>query len=109
MPAPHHPLHPGDTFRVDRGFPRRRMDEDVIDFLRVHYETDSPGLGHVVEVRDDGFTFELWGHLFTTLSDVSTRGTKPGIYVTEDFWLIVVTEGNEDETEIYCAEIRRRA
>lgn len=66
MPAPHRPLHPGDTFRVSRVFPRRRVDEDVIDFLRVHYETDSPGLGHVVEVRDDGFRFELWGHLFTT-------------------------------------------
>ncbi|CDL00990.1 protein of unknown function [Magnetospirillum gryphiswaldense MSR-1 v2] len=34
------------------------------------------------------------------LSDVSARGTKSGLCVTEDFWLIVVTEGNEDETEI---------
>lgn len=66
MPAPHRPLRPGDIFRVSRGFPRRRVDEDAIDFLRVHYETDAPGLGHVVEVQDDGFLFELWGHLFVT-------------------------------------------
>lgn len=74
MSAQTRPLRPGDTFRVSRGFPRRRVDEDAIDFLRVHYETDSPGLGHVVEVRDDGFVFELWGHRFiTTASAAAVR------------------------------------
>lgn len=61
------PLRPGDVFRVDRPFPRSRLDEDRIDFLRVHYETDSPGLAHVVEVLDDGVVFDLWGHRFRTL------------------------------------------
>lgn len=60
------PLRPGNVFRVGRSFPRRRLDEDRIDFLRVHYETDSPGLGRVVEVLDDGMIFDLWGHRFHT-------------------------------------------
>ena len=34
------------------------------------------------------------------LSDVSAYGTNQRDYLREDFWLIVVTEGNEDETEI---------
>ena len=34
------------------------------------------------------------------LSDVSAFGTNWGNCITEDFRLIVVTEGNEDETEI---------
>ncbi len=34
------------------------------------------------------------------LSDVSAYGTDLGVCITEDFWLIVVTEGNEDEIEI---------
>jgi hypothetical protein len=34
------------------------------------------------------------------LSDVSAYGTNQRDYLREDFWLIVVTEGNADETEI---------
>ena len=34
------------------------------------------------------------------MSDVSAYGTNQRDYLREDFWLIVVTEGNEDETEI---------
>lgn len=60
------PLRPGDVLRVRRGFPRQRVDQDAVDFLRVHYETDSPGLGHVVDVTDGGMVIELWGHLFRT-------------------------------------------
>ena len=30
------------------------------------------------------------------------------LFVTEDFWLIVVTEGNEDEAEIHDAQRARR-
>lgn len=60
------PLRPGDVFRVDRRFPKNRLDDDRIDFLRVHYETDSPGLAHVVEVSGDGVIFDLWGHRFRT-------------------------------------------
>lgn len=60
------PLRPGDVLRVGRSFPRQRVDQDRVDFLRVHYETDSPGLGHVVEVKDDGMVIALWGHLFHT-------------------------------------------
>jgi len=33
------------------------------------------------------------------LSDVSAYGTNWHDCIREDFWLIVVTEGNEDETE----------
>ncbi len=66
VPVQSRPLRPGDIFRIGRDFPRRRVDGDALDYLRVHYETDSSGLGHVVEVRDDGFVFELWGHLFVT-------------------------------------------
>ena len=36
----------------------------------------------------------------TRLSDVSVFGTNWGVFIRKDFWLIVVTEGNEDETEI---------
>jgi hypothetical protein len=54
------------VLRVGHGFPRQRLDQDAVDFLRVHYETDSPGLGHVVDVTDDGMVIELWGHLFRT-------------------------------------------
>ena len=38
------------------------------------------------------------------VSDVSAFGTNGGNCITEDFWLIVVTEGNEDETEINAQE-----
>jgi hypothetical protein len=34
------------------------------------------------------------------LSDVSAYGTNQRDYLREDFWLIVVTEGNADEIEI---------
>ena len=34
------------------------------------------------------------------VSDVSAYGTNQRDYLREDFWLIVVTEGNADETEI---------
>ncbi|MBT5944551.1 MAG: hypothetical protein HOG93_08005 [Rhodospirillaceae bacterium] len=34
------------------------------------------------------------------MSNVSTYGTNQRDYLREDFWLIVVTEGNADETEI---------
>lgn len=69
------PLRPGDVFRVDRRFPRIRIDSERIDFLRVHYETDSPGLAHVVEVLDDGVVFDLWGHPFRT--PVRTEQIRP--------------------------------
>jgi|GEM_PF-5260034 len=75
MTGDRRPLRPGDAFRVGRGFPRSRVDEDAIDFLRVHYETDSPGLGRVVEVSDAGMTFLLWGHLFQT----PVRADDPGV------------------------------
>ncbi|QQP87904.1 hypothetical protein IGS68_17705 [Skermanella sp. TT6] len=71
------PLRLGDMFRVGHGFPRRRVDEDEIDFLRVHYETDCPGLGHVVEIVDDGMIFELWGHLFTTSEPPASSRIRP--------------------------------
>ena len=35
--------------------------------------------------------------LLSKLSDVSAFGTYWGVLIREDFWLIVVTEGNEDE------------
>jgi hypothetical protein len=35
------------------------------------------------------------------MSDVSAHGTCRGVSIREDFWLIIVTEGNEDETEIH--------
>lgn len=71
------PLRPGDVFRVDRRFPKSRLDEDRIDFLRVHYETDSPGLAHVVEVSDDGVIFDLWGHCFRTPMPADQRSAGP--------------------------------
>jgi hypothetical protein len=66
MTRPHRSLRPGDILRVRNDFPRHRLDDDHIDFLRVHYDTESPGLGHVVEVLDDGMIIRLWGHLFKT-------------------------------------------
>ena len=42
------------------------------------------------------------------LSDISACGTDWVDCVTEDFWLIVVTEGNADETDIHEFERRRR-
>jgi len=33
------------------------------------------------------------------LSNVSAYGTNQRYCIREDFWLIVVTEGNEDDTE----------
>jgi len=38
------------------------------------------------------------------VSDVSAPGTDWVLFVREDFWLIVVTEGNEDEAEIHDAK-----
>ncbi len=35
------------------------------------------------------------------MSDVSAYGTYRGVFIREFFWLIVITEGNEDEAEIY--------
>ena len=37
----------------------------------------------------------------TCLFPVSAYGTNSGDFVTEGFWPIVVTEGNEDETETH--------
>jgi hypothetical protein len=34
------------------------------------------------------------------VSNVSAYGTNQRDYLREDFWLIIVTEGNADETEI---------
>jgi hypothetical protein len=34
------------------------------------------------------------------MSNVSAYGTNQRDCIRENFWLIVVTEGNEDETEI---------
>lgn len=62
---------------VGRSFPRRRVDEDGIDFLRVHYDTDSPGLGQVVEVHDDGMIIKLWGHLFRTTELATAPHLRP--------------------------------
>ena len=42
----------------------------------------------------DSCWFWVW------VSDVSAYGTEWGDFIREDFWFIVVTEGNEDETEI---------
>ncbi len=42
------------------------------------------------------------------LSDISACGTDGVDCVTEDFWLIVVTEGNADDPEIHEFEGRRR-
>ena len=39
--------------------------------------------------------------IFKKLSNVSAYGTNQRDYLREDFWLIVVTEGNEDEAEIH--------
>ena len=66
MSSPRPPIRPGDVLRIGRNFPCYRVDDEAVDFLRVHYETNSPGLGHVVEVREDGMVIELWGHLFHT-------------------------------------------
>ena len=41
------------------------------------------------------------------MSAVSAYGTDRVDCVTEDYWLIIVTEGNEDETEIYEFESQR--
>lgn len=60
------PIQPGDILRVGRGFPRSREDPELVDFLRVHYETSSPGLAHIIAVGTDGMLFELWGHRFRT-------------------------------------------
>ena len=43
------------------------------------------------------------------LSDVSAYETHLGVFMKECFWLIVVTERNEDEAEIDEFERRRRA
>jgi hypothetical protein len=66
MPSRHRPLRPGDVLRAGRGLTRYRLDEDYVDFLRVHFDTEAPGLGHVVEILDDGMVIQVWGHLFTT-------------------------------------------
>ncbi len=42
----------------------------------------------------------------STLSDVNNFGTKLGVRVTENFCLILLTEGNKDETEIKVFERR---
>ena len=46
--------------------------------------------------------------VFNKLSDVSTHGTERGVFVTEDFWLIVVTGGNADEAKVDDFERARR-
>jgi len=60
------PLRPGDVIRVGHGFPLRRAEEEAVDYLRIHFETRSPGLARVVAVTDDGMLVTLWGHRFLT-------------------------------------------
>ena len=38
------------------------------------------------------------------LSSVRAYGTGRGVFTREDFWFIVVSEGNEDETEIHARQ-----
>ena len=38
------------------------------------------------------------------VSNVRAYGTGRGVFTREDFWFIVVTEGNEDETEIHARQ-----
>lgn len=59
------PLRPGDVIRVGHGFPLRRA-EEAVDYLRIHFETRSPGLARIVAVTDDGMLVTLWGHRFLT-------------------------------------------
>ncbi|WP_448190487.1 hypothetical protein [Azospirillum sp. sgz301742] len=66
MLHPARPLRPGDVIRVGRSIPLQREDEESLDFLRVHYDTASPGLARVVETADDGMVLSLWGHRFRT-------------------------------------------
>ena len=98
MPRP--PLCPGDVLLVGRGLPRQRVDQDAIDFLRVHYETDSPGLGHVVEVHDDGMVIELWGHLFRT----PEQATAP--HLRRLTWIERLLAPQRLGEAILCREVR---
>ena len=45
-----------------------------------------------------------WLRFREGVSDVSVPGTNWAVFVREDFWLIVETEGNEDEAEIHDIE-----
>lgn len=88
MPSKSRSLRPGDVIRIGHEFPRRRVDEDAIDYLRVHFDTTSPGLGHIVEVGDDGMTFSLWGHLFHT----SVRAGNPNLRPLNRLRLLLAPE-----------------
>lgn len=70
------PLRPGDRFRVRRGLSLFPVD-DTLDFLRVHYDTHSPGLARVIEVSDDGMLVELWGHRFRTPERPDSPSLRP--------------------------------
>jgi hypothetical protein len=74
MPSRHRPLRPGDVLRAGRGLTRYRLDEDYVDFLRVHFDTEAPGLGHVVEILDDGMIIQVWA-IFSQPPNLPRRRT----------------------------------
>ena len=76
-----------------------------------HYaHARAPG-DSLLDAIDHLFFSYLWRRLDdegARLSDVSAYGTGWGIFIAEDFWLIAVTEGNRDETEIHACQRARR-
>ena len=54
----------------------------------------------LTKLGETQMSYQMTLNLYRKLSDVSAYGTNQRDYLREDFWLIVVTEGNADETEI---------
>ena len=94
-------------------YPRRHAELELLDGISRRYRAVPPeGLLPTSGVD------EALGMLFLSLveagdrvvvltpclSDVSVPGTNWAVFVREDFWLIVETEGNEDEAEIHDIE-----
>lgn len=76
MPVRPRSLKPGDCFRVRGDLPLLPVD-DTLDFLRVHYDTRSPGLARVVGLSDDGVLVELWGHRYLTPEPLDSPRLRP--------------------------------
>ena len=68
---------------------------------------DDTALVEAMHAIKDEFEAYGWRRMQAALrlSNISAYGTGWGIFIREDFWLIAVTEGNEDETECSRAKV----
>jgi len=96
-----------DAIAARAGQQLRKDREAGLDHLLMARVKTTDRADEILKLYDSRFP-EFEAVAIHTVSDISAYGTDWGDCVTEDFWLIVVTEGNEDEAEIGEFEKRCR-